>query len=253
MSKTRLALIALALTNVGIISVLIWVKVNAEHHVGLASQHLENLGDEEISHTVFVNTTIPLDTEIEVIEPIEVAIELGINQDVRIKADIPVRDIIQVPVDLRIQEDIELDTTINVMDRISVNLNTSIPIDQKFLIPRGDKGKGIKIPIKASIPVDQNVDIGFNHPMHVQSTIGVDIPVQETLDVEFVLEVPMDQNVNLNFPIKTKAYVAFLQPLKVKGEIPIKLEIPVVIALKDTPIKGAMDSVAKELRKLFPF
>lgn len=253
MSKTRLALITLALMNVGIISVLIWVKFNAEHHVDLASQHLENLGDERISHTVFVNTTIPLDTEIEVTEPIEVAIELGINQEVRIKADIPVRDIIQVPVDLRIQEDIQLDTTINVMDRISVNLNTSIPIDQKFLIPRGDKGKGIKIPIKASIPVNQDVDIGFNHPMSVQSTIGVDIPVQETLDVEFEMIVPMDQNVRLNVPLKTTATVMFLRPMKVKGEIPIQLEIPVVIALKDTPIKNAMDNVAKELRQLFPF
>ena len=253
MSKTRLALILLALANVGIISVLIWVKIHAEHHVGLASQHLENLGDDKINHTVLVNTTIPLNTEIEVMEPIEVYIELGINQHVRIKADIPVRDVIQVPVDLRVRENIELDTTIEVIDRISVNLNTSIPVDQTFLIPRGDEGKGIKIPIKASIPINQNVDIGFNQPMQVQSTIGVDIPIKETLDVEFILNVPMDQNVKLNFPLKTNAHVSFLQPLKVKGEIPIKLEIPVVIPLKDTPIKGAMDNVAQELRKLFPF
>jgi len=58
MRKTGLALVALALMNIRIISALIWVKVNAEHHVELASQHLENLRDEEISQTVFVNTTI---------------------------------------------------------------------------------------------------------------------------------------------------------------------------------------------------
>ncbi|MDG1331678.1 MAG: hypothetical protein P8P74_05065 [Crocinitomicaceae bacterium] len=253
MSKTRLAIIALALTNVAIIAVLIYVKVNAEHHVELASQHLESLGNEEINHTVFVNTTIPLDTEIQVTEPIEVAIELGINQEVRIKADVPVRDIIQVPVNLRVKENIELDTTISVMERISVNLNTMIPVDQKFLIPRGNKGKGITIPIRASIPVNQDVDIGFNDPMRVQSTIGVDIPVQQTLDVEFEMIVPMDQNVLLNLPVKTTAMVSFLRPMKVKGEIPIKLEIPVVIALKDTPIKSTMENVASELRQLFPF
>lgn len=253
MSKTRLALIVLALMNIGIIAILIIVKNNAEHHVELASQHLEGLGNEVINHTVIVNTTIPLDTEIQVMEPIEVEIQLGIDQQVRIKADVPVRDIIQVPVDLRVQENIELDTSINVMDRISVNLNTVIPIDQKFQIPRGKKGKGINIPIKASIPVNQDVDIGFNDPMRVQSVIAVDIPVKQTLDVEFEINVPMDQDVPLNLPLKTTATVSFLRPMKVKGEIPIKLEIPVVIPLNKTPIKKTMENVASELRQLFPF
>lgn len=252
MTKNRIALLALTVSNIGIIAVLLYVKFNAQQHIELAAQHLEDLGDQEINHTVFVNTTIPLDTEIEVMEPIEVEIELTIDNYVRIKANVPVRDLIKVPIDLRIKENIELDTTINVLDLINVNLDTEIAIDQKFLIPRGKRGKGITIPIKARIPVNQDVQIAFNEPMRVNSTIAVDMPIQQSIEVEFELVVPMDQDVPLHLPIKTKAMVTFRHPMKVKGEIPVVLEIPVIIPLSKTPIKKSMKNVAKELRKIVP-
>lgn len=252
MTKTRIALLLLALSNLGIVAVLLYVRSNAREHIELSAQHLENLGDQEINHTVFVNTTIPLDTEIEVTEPIEVEIELTIDEYVRIKANIPVRDLISVPIDLRVRENIEMDTTISVLDLINVNLDTEIAVDQKFLIPRGKKGKGISIPIKAKIPVNQDVQIGFNDPMRVKSTIAVDIPVQQTIDVEFSIVVPMDQDVPLHLPLKTTAMVTFKHPMKVKGVIPVKLEIPVVIPLSKTPIKKSMENVANELRKMIP-
>ena len=148
MSKTRFALILLALANLVIIIALIFVKSNAETHLERAAKHLEDLGNEKIQHTVNVNTTIP---------------------------------------------------------------------------------------IQASIPIDQTVDISFNDPMRVQSIIGVDIPVRETLDVAFEILVPMDQNILLHLPLRTTAQVKFMEPLK------------------DTPIKKSMGNVAKELRELFPF
>lgn len=251
--KIKWILAGLVGVNIGIISILTFVKINAEKHLELTAQHLEQLGEGEIDHTVHVNTVIPFNIEIMLLEPIEVEIELTIDEYVHIKANIPVRDILQVPINMRVKENIEMDTTIRVMEQLNINLDTNIPIDQTFLIPRGKKGKGIKIPIKTSIPVNQNVQISFNDPMKVRSTIALDIPVQQTLDVEFQLDVPMDQIVPLHLPIKTTAIVTFRQPIKVTGEVPIILEIPVVIPLSKTPIKKSMDNVASELRKILPF
>ncbi|MFT5860813.1 MAG: hypothetical protein ACI865_002928 [Flavobacteriaceae bacterium] len=253
MKKIKWVLVGLVAVNIGVISTLIFVKINAEEHLELAAQHLEQLGMETIEHTVHVNTIIPFDTEIMVLDPIEVEIELTIDEYIHIKANIPVKDIIQVPINMRVKENIELDTTIRVMEKLNINLDTKIPIDQTFLIPRGKKGKGINIPIRASIPVNQNVQISFNDPMKVKSTIAIDIPVQQTLDVEFQLDVPMDQSVPMRLPLKTTAIVTFRQPMKVTGEIPIVLDIPVVIPLSTTPIKNSMERVASELRKILPF
>lgn len=253
MTKTKLAIFLLALTNLSIIAVLLVVRSHAKEHLELTAKHLEALAYKEIEYTVKIDAIIPFSSEIELVESFTVEVELTIDDNIQIKADIPIKDAIQVPVDIRAKQNVELDTTIMITEEVMVNLDTEIPIDQKFLWPIGKKGKGIKIPVIASVPVNENVLVEFSDPLAVQATIAVDIPFQQMIDVEFEMWIPIDQDVPVNFPLKTEAKITIPKPIKVKGEIPVKLEVPVRIPLNETTIKASADSISYEIRQMFPF
>jgi hypothetical protein len=59
--------------------------------------------------------------------------------------------------------------------------------------------------------------------------------------------VPMNQKIPLKLPIKQQAMVSFTTTMPIEGQIPIVMDIPVKIPLRDTPIKMYLDKVADEL------
>lgn len=55
---------------------------------------------------------------------------------------------------------------------------------------------------------------------------------------------------DLNLAIKQQAIVGFPQPLKITGQIPVAIDIPVKIPLRETPISAALEKIAASLEGL---
>ena len=147
--KLWLAIGAVLVINLSTIAVLLAVKSKAEGRLTKASGYLRELGTQYIDYTVEVVDTIPLTTSIQVTQAIPVDIEMTVDDSVLIRANVPVRDTISVPVNLQIDQQIGVDNPVMIPGVVTVHLNSTIPIDQKFKMKTGKKGRGIKIPIEA--------------------------------------------------------------------------------------------------------
>lgn len=248
-----LAIGAIFLINIGTIVVLLGVKSKAEGRLTKASGYLRDLGNQYIDYVVEVHDTIPLTTSIQVTEAIPVDIAMTIDDSVMITANVPVRDTISVPVSLMIDQQIGVDNPVMIPGIVTVQLNTQIPINQKFKMPVGKKGKGIKVPIMADIPLNQAVGITFNDSMRINTKIPVKFPLNEVLRVPIELNVPMNQEIPLRLPLKQMATVGFPTAMPVNGKVPIVLKVPVHIPLAKTPIKTYLDKTADELDDMLSF
>lgn len=242
-----LAIGGLLIINVATIGVLLGVKAKAGGRLEKASGYLRDLGNQYIDYTVEVHDTIPLQTSIQVTHAIPVNIDMTVDDSVRIRANVPVNDTISVPVNLNIDQLIGVDNPVMIPGVVKVQLNSTIPIDQKFKMKTGKKGRGIKIPIEAEIPLNQAVAITFNDSMRINTKIPVKFPLNEKLRVPIELNVPMNQEIPLTLPIKQMATVGFPVAMPVNGKVPIVLKVPVHIPLAKTPIKTYLDKTADEL------
>jgi hypothetical protein len=63
----------------------------------------------------------------------------------------------------------------------------------------------------------------------------------------------VDQKIDLELLVKQQALVGFPYNMKMKGRIPITMDIPVKIPLRDTPIKTYLDKTANELDGMLSF
>lgn len=235
------------------IGVLLYVKHKAEKRLTNASQFLRELGEQYIDYTVHVEQTIPLKTEVNITRSIPVDIDMAINDSVMIHANVPVRDSMDVPIDLNIHELLGVDTNINIRKRVKMMLYTEIPINQKFRTTLLGKGMGIDIPIEATIPLEQPVYIEFPESMNIVSTIPVKLHLQDKMRIAVKLNVPMHQKIPLSLPVRERAMVSFSTTMPIEGQIPIVMDIPVRIPLRDTPIKLYLDKVADELDDMLSF
>lgn len=251
--KLWLAIGAVLLVNLGTIVVLLAVKSKAEGRLVKATGFLRELGDQYIDYVVEVHDTIPLLTSIQVTHAIPVDIAMTIDDSVLITANVPVKDTISVPVNLMIDQQIGVDNPVMIPGIVTVQLDTKIPINQKFKMPVGKKGKGMKIPIMAEIPLNQAVGITFNDSMRINTKIPVKFPLNEMLRVPIELNVPMNQEIPLRLPLKQMATVGFPTAMPVNGKVPIVLKVPVHIPLNKTPIKTYLDKTADELDDMLSF
>jgi hypothetical protein len=234
--------------TVGIlITILLSIKGKADKRLEHASSYLRELGEQYITTTVHVEQTIPLKTEVTITRSIPVNIDMTVSDSILIQANIPVRDSIDVPINLNLNQNMIVDTNFKVNNRLKVLLFTEIPINQKFKMTMFGKNMPIEVPIEATIPLSQPVYIEFPELLQITSNLRVQLPVRDKMRVPITMTVPMNQKINLNLPIKQQAYVSFTTTMPIEGQIPIVMDIPVRIPLKDTPIKYYLDKVADEL------
>lgn len=249
---TTIAIAVLLLLNLGTIGVLLMVKAKAEKRLSNASGFLRELGEQSIDHLVQVRDTIDVETEISITEPVPVDIDMLIRDKIPVRMMVDVNDQMTVPVSLNIDETVDVDTSITLPDPVEVQANTLIPVNQKFTWLWGKK-KGPKLKIKADIPLDQKLKISFTDPLRFKSAIPVRFTLDDELPVDLKLNIPVDQKIDLELKIDQKAIVGFPYNLKMKGKIPIIMDIPVHIPLRDTPIKTYLDKTANELDGMLSF
>ena len=87
-------------------------------------------------------------------------------------------------------------------------------------------GKGVKIPIKGNIPVNQSLKIGFDEKLPVKSVVPIDMIVIDTLPVGLSMKIPVDLNVPVRIPLKTSALISFDGPLPVDAKPPTPQQPP---------------------------
>jgi len=249
----KISLVAILLLSIGLgatVFILLKIKGQAESRLAIASQNLRELGEQYIDYVVHVDQEIPLKTEVTITRTIPVDIEMLVNDSVLIQANVHVNDSITVPVSLNINEILGVDTTIQITRPVTIQLNTEIPINQKFAASLFRGRLRPSVPIEANVPLDQPVTINFTEPMYITSDIRARLPIRENLRVPIMLTVPMNQRIPLVLPIRQQALVSFTTKMPIEGMIPIVMDIPVKIPLRDTPIKLYLDRVADQLEDM---
>jgi hypothetical protein len=236
------------------IGILLSVKNKAEKRLELASGFLRELGLQYIDYVVHVDQEIPLKTEVFISRTIPVNIDMNITDSVQIKANIPVRDSIIVPIQLQLNELLDMDTSIQITQQVMVMLEAEIPIDQKFTTkPFGD-ALALDIPIEAELKLDQPVYISFPQAMPVKSQIPVKFAIKQNMPTLIQMNVPMNQKIPLTLSLRgQRAFVSFTSSMPIEGLIPIVMDIPVKIPMKETPIKSYLDKVADQLDDMLAF
>jgi hypothetical protein len=104
--------------------------------------------------------------------------------------------------------------------------------------------------IEDTIPI--NADLELNE--------SISVPVDETLPVDAAINVPVDMGplgthtvtlpVSGTVPVNTTLKIVIDQPLHVSTTIPVKLEVPIEVAVEDTPLKATLDDVIVRLEAL---
>ena len=104
--------------------------------------------------------------------------------------------------------------------------------------------------IEDTIPI--NADLGLSE--------SIPVPVDETLPLDATISVPVDMgpfgihNVTLpisgTVPVHTTLNIVVDQPLHVSTTIPVNLEVPIQVAIKDTPLATTLDDVKARLETL---
>lgn len=240
--------VSISLCAIIIIALLAALKA-AEYRLEKISQIVDDIAIQHIITEVAVNDTIPLNSDINVTEEIEVNIDLNLKTTIPLQVEIPVDQSLLVPFELGVLDFITIDTLIEVTKNVNIIVDDTIPLDQKVNVSVFG-GKGFGMPIRGNIPVDQKLNIGFDELLPVKSIVPVDLLIIDTLPVGLSLRIPVDLDVPVQIPIKTKAKISFNGPLPVDASVPIELAIPVDIPLEHTSLSSYFKKLGISLRNL---
>ena len=210
---------------------------------------VDQMAVQHIVTNVSVDQTIPLKTDISVIDNLTVGIDMFIDTEIPFTAEIPVTEEMLVPFKIGVKDYIRLDTTIRIIDYVNIDVIDTIPLDQKVQLPIFGK-RGPWMPIKGMIPLDQQLKVGFSELLPVKSVVPVDLLIVDTLPVGLQMKIPVNVMVPVRIPINQDANICFNAPMPVDGEVPIQMNIPVNIPLEETALSTYFRKLAFGLRGL---
>jgi len=190
-----------------------------------------------------------LNSNFEVAGDVTVGIDMVVETVIPINIEIPVIQDILVPFKIGVKDYIKLDTTIMITDDVYAMVEDTIYLDQKVTMPTSDK-RGVTVPIKASIPLNERMKVSINQAIPVHAMVPVDLLVIDTLPVGLNIKVPVDIMFPVKIPVHTTATVSFPNPIPVVGNIPVSLTIPVDIPLSETDLAPYFIKIGKGLRGL---
>jgi hypothetical protein len=229
--------------------VLLGVRMVAAGRLQETSAVLRQLAGESIETTIRVKQTMELHAQIEIVEPTDIDLTLGIRDRVPVKMNVKVDEKLTVPIDIDINEMIEVESAAMTASTTKVRAKAEIDFDQPIKWKVASPVSPL-INIKGKVPIDHEMDITFPSSLRVTGKIPVRFPLKKELIVPVSLDIPVDHMMDLNLEIKQQALVGFPKPLKITSQIPVAIDIPVKIPLRETPIAGALEKVAASLEGL---
>ncbi|MCB9196080.1 MAG: hypothetical protein H6598_07625 [Flavobacteriales bacterium] len=237
------------LISIGIIVVLLVVLQVMERRLNTVGNVMEEMAVQHIITEVTVDESIPLKSDISVMDELVVNIDMTVNTEIPFTAKIPVSEEMLIPFKIGVRDYIKLDTTIQVTDWVNIDVNDTIPLNQKVKMPIfGERGPSV--PIQGKIPVQQQLRVGFSELLPVHSVVPVDMLIIDTLPVGLDMKIPVNVMVPVSMPIKQQAKITFNGAMPVDAQIPITLTIPVDIPLSETSLAVYFRKLAAGLKGL---
>ncbi|RYD58394.1 MAG: hypothetical protein EOP56_05630 [Sphingobacteriales bacterium] len=238
--------------NTGALAIFIIIAlsfyIRTSRSAAAMAEELKLLGNEYIEYVVTINDTIPLVSNISISNEAAIALDMQLRHALPIKLNQHIRDSFSLPVRLHLSQILHVDTSLSLSDSLQLFARGSIPVDQKFAMLGMD---GFKIRTKATIPLQQVLNVKMLHRTNYVSDIPVRLDIDEQIPVALNLNVPIEQVVPLELPIKSTAKVSFPEQLHIVGMIPVKMEVPIRIPLAETPLKKHLDKAADHLSDMF--
>jgi hypothetical protein len=242
------ALLALTVSVLTIVS-LLGVRTLVASRLDSTAEVLRSLTEATIDTTIAVKQTMPLEAEINISRPTIIDLDLKVQEKIPVKLDVKVRENLTVPIALDIDEMIDLDSHVRLRDDAKVNVKADLHLEQPVQWRLGGMLKPL-LNIRSTVPVDHEVEIDFPDKLTVKGKIPVKLPLREEIQVPVDINVPVSENLDLALAIKQHARVGFPEPLLISGDIPVIVQIPVSIPLRDTPIGPALEKLAAQLDQL---
>jgi len=226
--------------------VLAVVYFNAKKNLSDAAQNLKEIGNGVITDTISFDSTIPLDTEINILRTVPVDLKMALNDSLKIMLTKNQPLNLKIPINIDLDQVLHVDTTLTLTDTLEFTTSGNIPVDQKFTVL-----KKFKIPVKASIPLqNESLSAKLQGATSFRSDIPIRLNINDSLPVNLDLVIPIDQKAKIDYLIKNSALISFPQKIRIKGMVPIHLKIPIQIPLSKTVLKKYLDSTASNLNNI---
>lgn len=214
----------------------------------LAADQLDALAESRLRYTFHLSQSFPFSTTVAVDERIAVPVNLVIEETIPIQTDIPLQQQVVVPVRLTIDQVVPVDTVIPFNDELTVPVEDVLHIDERFTVRV--LGQDISLPIRGDIPISLTLVVPVEAEFPFQAEVPVSFPVSETLPVAVDWLVPVDLEVPVRLPVETTVEVPFERDLPIRVTVPVALDVPLDIALDETPLGGYLRELARRLREL---
>lgn len=235
-----------------IIAALAIVLNRIDHRLNNLASILEQTAEQHIITDISLDTKLPLNSTFQIGDAITVGINLVVETVIPVNVEIPVNENVLVPFKIGVKDYIRLDTTVMITEDVYANVQDTIYLDQKVTLATSKK-RGINLPIRASVPLNQRVKISVDQAIPVHSVVPVELLIIDSLSVGLSMKIPVNLMIPVKIPISTTAQVSFPGSIPVTGEIPIELSIPVDIPLSETAVAPYLRNIAHGLRSLTKF
>lgn len=101
-----------------------------------------------------------------------------------------------------------------------------------------------EIPIRTSIPFDEEVLVPVNTSIPINTTVVV--PIDAGLLGEFNIPVPIQTVI----PIELEIVVPISQTVEIAATVPLNVEVPIEIPIADTPLIGYLENLDAALERI---
>lgn len=99
----------------------------------------------------------------------------------------------------------------------------------------------LTVPINQQIPVATSVQLDETFEVPIQTTVPISTVIDVPLQLGILGEITIDVPINLSVPINLVVNVPFSEEIPVNTTVPIVMDVPVVISLKDTPLAAQLE------------
>jgi|GEM_PF-2280083 len=214
-----------------------------------------------------IDQLLPVSSTVSLNEAVSIPLELDINQEISATAQLFGQEI-TVPVNLDVNKIVSASANLITGGRGNVPLNLSINqvLPSDITVPLGvttaettDKGIIIPIPsvdeIIANVPEDQRtvqleIPIVIDQEIPIQTEIPLDLPFGDGVSVAIDQTIPIDLEIPISLPIETEVIVPLDLTLPIAIEVPVVMDVPIDIALDDTPFGTYLREASDELRRM---
>lgn len=221
--------------------------------------------DIEVPLALNTGQVLPINSRVLLDQAAAVPINLSVNQEFMAATEL-FGQAISVPVTLDVSRVISASATLVPDTELSVPLDFSL----EGLLPANtttelgatsikttDRSVIIPIPsadeIVTSLPATQrtvqfDMQIPINQEFPIQTNIPLNLPFGDEFKVQINKNIPIDMQVPINLPIETELTVPINLTVPIAMEVPVAMDVPIDIALTDTPFGGYLQSLSDRLR-----